>query len=197
MLANLSRTVIGDQSASFLGAMIMAKMRHAGMARVKETLDGTTSGARQVARKDFYLYLNEFHSFMPGSLMNFFSEARAFGFAVTVAHQYIAQIDPPALSAVLGNVGTLIVFRVSGEDAEKFESEMAPVFKAKDIINLAAREFYIKEMIDGGVFDPFSAETLTILPPPYAPRAEQVIFASRERYATALARVQEISYEAQ
>ena len=37
---------------------------------------------------------------------------------------------------------------------------MTPVFKAKDMLNLGVREFYIKMTIDGGVADPFSAETL-------------------------------------
>ena len=186
ILVNLARTTVGDQNAHVLGSLILYAIRHAGMARA----DNTDNAA--AAHKDFYLYLYEFHTMMSGSLMNLFSESRRYGFAVTVAHQYIAQLDPSVLASVLGNVGTIITFRVSGEDAEKFEGEMTPVFKAKDMINLGTREFYIKEMINGETHDPFSADTLAVLPAPYSSRKEQIIDASRTKYATTLARVKEL-----
>jgi len=185
LLINLAKATVGEQNANFLGSLIMHKIRLAGIARA-ESPDN--------ARKDFYLYLYEFHTIMSGSLMNLFAESRKYGFTITVAHQYIAQLDPSVLASVLGNVGTIITFRVSGEDAEKFEAEMTPVFKAKDMINLATREFYIKEMIDGEVYDPFSAETLAVLPVPYGSKKEQIIDASRKTFAAPLARVKELYY---
>ena len=187
LLVNIAKQKLGDQNSSFLGSLVMNKIRAAGMARHVLPDD---------SRKDFYLYLYEFQSVMAGSFMNLFSEARKYGFAITVAHQYIAQIDPAVLATVLGNVGNIIVFRAGGEDAEKLEAEMTSVFKAKDIINLATREFYIKETIDGEVYDPFSAQTLTVLPPPYASRREAIIDASRKKYAAPLQRVKELYYGA-
>ena len=187
LLVNLSKGKLEEQNGNLLGSLVMNRIRQAGMARL-DLPDDT--------RKDFYLYLYEFHSVMAGSFMNFFSEARKYGFNITVAHQYIAQIDPAVLAVVLGNVGTIIVFRVGGEDAEKLEVEMTPVFKAKDIINLATREFYIKETIDGEVYDPFSAETLTVLPLPYASGKEKIIGASRKTYAMPVERVKELYYGA-
>lgn len=177
LLINLGQHMIGDRNAHFLGSLLMHTIRFAGMMQTESGDD---------VRKYFYLYLYEFHTILSGSLMNIFAESRKYGFALTVAHEYTAQLDPNLFSAVLGNVGTIIVFRLSGEDAEKFEAEMTPVFKAKDMINLATREFYIKETINGEVYDPFSAHTLTVLPMPYASNKDRIIDASRKKYATVL-----------
>ncbi len=187
LLVSLAKGKIGDQNGNFLGALVMNKLRQAGMAR-RDLPDES--------RKDFNVYLYEFHSLMFGSFMNLFSEARGYGFCITAAHQYVAQLDPGAFSNVLGNAGTIIVFRVGGEDAEKLEPEMNPVFKAKDMINLATREFYIKQIIDGEAYDPFSAETLNVLPPPYASRRTNIIEMSRSAYAMPLGKVRELYYGA-
>ncbi|MDP3769744.1 MAG: type IV secretion system DNA-binding domain-containing protein [Candidatus Sungbacteria bacterium] len=180
LLINLAKGKIGEENASFFGSLFMNKIKQAGMARADAPDD---------KRKDFHLYLSEFHTVMSGSFINLFSEARKYGFTITVAHQYIAQLDPAVLATVLGNVGTIIAFRVGGEDAEKLETEMTPVFKAKDMINLGTREFYIKETIDGEVYDPFSAETLAVLAPTHVSLKAEIINASRKTYAMALAEV--------
>ncbi len=185
VLVNLARSIIGEEPANFFGSLILNALRQAGVAR-QEFSDEN--------RKDFYCYFYEFHSYMRGSFINLFSESRKYGFALSVAHQYTAQIEPSALSSVLANVGTMAMFRVAGEDALRLESEMAPIFKAKDMINLAAREFYIKEMIDGEVYDPFSAETLAVLAPPTASRRQEVIDMSRKNYAMPLHNVKELFY---
>lgn len=180
---NLAKEKIGEHNAHFLGALILHKLRFAGIMR---------SQTEDISRKDFYLYLPEFPSIMQGSLINLFAESRKYGFGITGLHHYMAQLDPAALGTVLGNVGTIIAFRVSGEDAEKLEPEMTPVFKAKDIINLGTREFYIKETIEGENYDPFSAETLTVLPPPYASRKNEIIVLSRNAYTMPLGLVKEL-----
>jgi hypothetical protein len=87
------------------------------------------------------------------------------------------------MQAVLGNVGSMIVFRVGGDDAEKLAPEFQPTFEPKDIIKLGVREFYIKMTIDGEAYEPFSAETLDIHPVPYDTNAEEIRQLSRDRYA--------------
>jgi hypothetical protein len=85
--------------------------------------------------------------------------------------------------AVLGNVGSIISFRVGGDDAVKLKPEFAPVFDVKDMINLGIGEFYIKMTIDGESYDPFSAETLRVLPATHRSYREEVINASRRKFA--------------
>mgnify|MGYP006356817481 FL=1 len=61
--------------------------------------------------------------------------------------------------------------------------DCAPFFDVKDLINLGIGEFFIKMTIDGETYDPFSAETLTVLPPTHPSYRERIIAASRRKYA--------------
>ncbi len=174
MLINLSKGKIGEENSSFFGSMFITKIKQAGMARAQLS---------ESKRTDFYLYVDEFQNLVTDSFVNLFAEARKYGVNLTVAHQYTAQLLPEVLATVLGNVANLIIFRVGGDDGEKLESEMTPIFKAKDMINLGTQEFYIKETIDGETYDPFSAETLKVFPPPYNSNKEKIVESSRKKYA--------------
>jgi len=173
-LINLSKGKLGEENSSFFGSMFITKIKQAGMAR---------SEMPEVERKDFYLYVDEFHNLVTDSFVNLFSEARKHGVDLTVAHQYTSQLLPEVLDTVLGNVANMVIFRVGGDDAAKLETEMTPLFKAKDMINLGMQEFYIKETIDGETYDPFSAETLKVLPAPHPSYKERIKEVSRRRYA--------------
>lgn len=173
VLVKLAKAKLGKENASFLGALIILKIRDAGMRRLHE---------RSGEKKDFYLYIEEFHHMITETFENLMFEGRRFGIPIVVAHQYLNQVTKHFQSSIFGNVGTIIVFRVGGDDAERLESELAPIFKAKDMINLGTREFYIKMIIDGEATEPFSAETLKILPAPHASYREGIIAASRQRY---------------
>ena len=72
---------------------------------------------------------------------------------------------------------------MGGEDAVKLKPEFAPIFDVKDMINLAVAEFYIKTTIDGESYDPFSAETLRVLPPTHPSYKKEIIEASRRKYS--------------
>lgn len=119
---------------------------------------------------------------MTETFENLLSEARKYGLALTMAHQYVNQLSQKVQAAVFGNAGSIVVFRVSGEDAEKMEPELAPIFKVKDMINLGRQEFYIKMTIDGESYDPFSAQTLNVMPPTHKSFRDEIIDASRRKY---------------
>ena len=175
---NFSKGRLGEGNSSFLGAMFITKIKQAGMARA--SLPGK-------APEDFYLYVNEFNHLITETFENILSEAREYGLCLTLTHQYLGQLPPRVQAVVLGNIGNLIVFRVGGEDAMRLKSEMAPVFDVKDMINLGTQEFYIKMMIDSENYDPFSAETLKVLPAPYASLRKEIIERSRQEYNAVLA----------
>lgn len=174
LLINLSKGRIGEENSSFFGSMFITKIKQAGMAR---------ASIPEKDRLDFYLYVDEFHNLVTETFENMMSEARKYGICLTVAHQYVGQLIPRVQAAVLGNTGSIIVFRVGGEDALKLEPEMAPLFKARDMINLGKQEFYIKLMIDGESYDPFSAETLRVLPPTHRSYKKEIVEASRRKYS--------------
>jgi hypothetical protein len=173
ILINLSKGRLGEENSSFLGSIFLTKIKQAGMER---------AAIPENERKDFYLYVDEFQNVVTQTFENILSEARKYGLNLTVAHQYVGQIIPRVHQAVLGNVGSVICFRVGGEDAVKLKPEFAPIFDVKDMINLAVGEIYVKMTIDGESYDPFSAETLRVLPPTHPSYREEIIAASRAKY---------------
>jgi hypothetical protein len=88
------------------------------------------------------------------------SELRKYGIGVVLAHQYLAQLDPKIREAVLGNIGTLISFRLSALDAQYIAREFGSDIQPLDILNLPNHEIYLRLMIDGAPSKPFSAKTL-------------------------------------
>jgi len=180
LLINLSKGKLGEENSSFFGSMFVTKIYQAGMAR---------AAMRESARKDFYLYVDEFQNVVTDTFVNILAEARKYGLALTVAHQYRAQIKTEVIATIMGNVATIIVFRLGGDDALSLEKEMTPVFKAKDMINLGMQEFYVKMTVDGNTADPFSAETLKIMPPTHSSYRERIIEFNHKTYCEPLEEV--------
>jgi hypothetical protein len=158
LLVNLAKGRIGEGPASLLGALLVARMGLAGLSRV---------GISEEGRRDFHVYLDEFHTFSTLSLATMLSELRKYRVNLVLAHQYLSQLDEGVRDAILGNVGTIVGFRVGAGDAEILEREFLPEFSASDLVNLPNYHVYLKLMIDGVVSRPFSAKTL--LPPSQPP----------------------------
>jgi hypothetical protein len=123
------------------------------------------------------------------SFANILSEARKYGLNLTLAHQYIEQLDEQVRAAIFGNVGTIISFRIGAEDAKFLSREFYPVFNETDLVNLPNHDICLRLMIDGVTSDAFSATTL---PPPEKGRSykAEIIEQSRERYAKTRAEVE-------
>lgn len=160
LLVNLAKGSIGEDTSNLLGSLLISRFDLAAMSR---------ADIPEENRKDFSLYLDEFHNFTTNSLVLMLSELRKYRLSLILAHQYLSQLELPIRDAVLGNVGTLIIFRIGAGDAEVLEQEFAPQFKAMDFTNLPNFNIYLKLMIDGRVSAPFSAVTIppNILPAPY------------------------------
>ncbi len=174
ILINLSKGRLGEENSSFLGSIFLTKIKQAGMER---------AAIPEKDRKDFYIYVDEFQNVVTQTFENILSEARKYGLNLTMAHQYVGQIISKVHQAVLGNCGSIITFRIGGEDAVKMKPEFSPLFDVKDMINLAVTEFYIKMTIDGESYDPFSAETLRVLPPTHPSYRQEIIDASHRKYS--------------
>ncbi len=176
LIVNLSKGAIGEDASRLIGALLITKIQLAAMSRVDTP---------EVDRRDFYLYVDEFQNFATESFANILSEARKYHLSLTVAHQYITQMEEEVRDAVFGNVGTLVTFRVGAEDAEFLEKWYAPDFMAPDIVNLGKREMYIKLMVNGITSKGFSARTSDSLKAMEESHKDEVIAFSRENYATA------------
>ncbi|MBI2636578.1 MAG: type IV secretion system DNA-binding domain-containing protein [Parcubacteria group bacterium] len=181
ILLNLAKGRIGEDNSALLGAMLITKIQMAAMSRVD---------IPEEERKDFYLYVDEFQNFATESFANILSEARKYRLNLIIAHQYIEQLDELVQAAVFGNVGTMMLFRIGGTDAEVLVKEFEPYFTEEDLVNLGKYEVYMKLMIDGIASQPFSATTM----PPIegeTDNKDKVIKVSRERYTTAREVVEE------
>lgn len=176
LLLNLAKGRVGEDNSALLGAMMITKIQLAAMSRVN---------IPENERKDFYLYVDEFQNFATESFAGILSEARKYRLDLTIAHQYIEQIEENVRAAVFGNVGTLVAFRVGATDAEFLEKEFFPTFTQTDLVNLTKFEIYLKLMIDGVASEAFSALTMPPIDSSYSNSEikDKVIRVSRERYA--------------
>jgi hypothetical protein len=151
LLVNLAKGVIGEDTASLLGSLLVARLGLAAMSR---------ADIPEERRRDYFVYLDEFHSFTTLSLAEMLSELRKYRLDLILAHQYLAQLEVKMRDAIFGNVGTMISFRTGAVDAELLAQEFYPEFSLADLTNLPNYDIYLKLMIDGVPSRPFSAHTL-------------------------------------
>jgi len=183
-IVNLSKGRMGETNASLLGSMLTVKIYLAAMSRADE------SPAKLAKLPRFYFYVDEFQSMMNEAFADILSESRKYKLALTLANQYIEQMDEKVREAVFGNVGTLIVFRVGPFDAEVLKTVFEPTFTAEDLISLGLGQIYLTLMIDGVGSPPFSAQTIPPIDPPAITYKEDAIIRSRARYARPRAEVE-------
>jgi len=175
-LCNLAKGKMGEDKTNLLGSLIMTKMFLAGLKRVER---------REDSRKDFFLYIDECQSFATSILGSMLSEARKYRINLTLTHQYLGQLSEEVKKSIIGNVGTLISFRLGSHDASELEKEFSPQFSIENLENLGKYQIYLKLLIDGLPSRPFSAQTL----PPATPNKnegnkENIIKSSRQKYGT-------------
>ena len=185
LIVNLSKGLIGEDNAAILGAFLVTKIQLASMSR--------SDIARIEDRRPFYLYVDEFQNFATDSFATILSEARKYGLNLTVANQYISQMSETVRDAVFGNVGTMVSFRVSADDAPILVKQFEPQFEANDLLQMHNRNFIINMVIKGEKAPAFNATTLT-LPKPQIDNTGRIIENSRRRYSRNRSEVeQEIS----
>ncbi|MDQ3816390.1 MAG: type IV secretion system DNA-binding domain-containing protein [Acidobacteriota bacterium] len=151
LLVNLSKGKVGEDVTALLGSLLVARMSLAALSR---------SNVPESERRDFYFYLDEFQIFTTTELAGMLSSLRKYRLNLVLAHQYLSQLTPEVRDGILGNVGTIIAFRVGLMDAELLAQEFYPQFSMNDLLNLANYSVCLRLMIDGRVSESFSAETL-------------------------------------
>jgi hypothetical protein len=182
LVVNLSRGLIGEDNAGILGAFIVTKIQLAAMSRANiPNIED---------RRPFYLYVDEFQNFATDSFATILSEARKYGLNLTVANQYISQMEDTVRNAVFGNVGTTISFRVSADDAPLLAKQFTPQFEPEDLLQMSNRHFVISMVINGEKVPAFSATTLS-LPPIQTDFRGQIIENTRLNYARSRSEVEE------
>ncbi len=172
LLLNLSQGKLGEDNASLLGAMIITQIQLAAMNR---------AFMKEEDRQDFFLYVDEFQNFATSSFIKILSEARKYRLAITLANQYIDQLDETIQKAIFGNAGTLISFVTGAGDALLLQQEYAGIYTQNDLVSLGKHEIVLKLSIDNMTSMPFAAKTLP-LPNLKNDNRETVIRLSKERF---------------
>lgn len=149
LLINLSKGRLGEENSSFLGLVIIPKILVAAMSRQE---------IPEEDRKDFFLYVDEFQNFATPDFATILSEARKYRLGLTVANQFIGQMDEDVKNAVFGNVGTFISYRLGVTDASFVSREFQPVFGEQDLQNVERFHVYMKTIVENDPVPPFSVD---------------------------------------
>ncbi|MEI6533604.1 MAG: DUF87 domain-containing protein [Candidatus Roizmanbacteria bacterium] len=149
LLINLSKGKLGEENSTFLGLVIVPKILVAAMSRQE---------IPEEKRRDFFLYVDEFQNFATPDFATILSEARKYHLGLTVANQFIGQMDEEVKNAIFGNVGTIMSFRVGVTDASYLQREFQPIFGESDLINVDRFQAYMKTIVDLDPVPPFSVD---------------------------------------
>ena len=149
LLINLAKGEIGEENSNFLGLILVPRILMAAMSR---------QDIPEEQRRDFYLYVDEFQNFATPDFAQILSEARKYRLNLTVANQFIGQVEEEVKNAVFGNVGTLICFRVGVTDANYLAHEFSPIFGEDDLLNIERFHVYIKTTVNNEPVPPFSMD---------------------------------------
>lgn len=168
LLVNLSKGRIGELNASLLGMIIVGKLTLAAFSR---------DDIPPEARKDFYLYIDEFQNFTTPAIATIMSEARKYRLCLVIAHQFIGQLKDNIRNAVFGNVGSLVAFRVGADDAQFLVKQFAPVFSEQNLINIANLNAHAKLIVQNQVTLPFTVFM------PFPPRGDAEVAKLAREYS--------------
>jgi hypothetical protein len=153
LLVNIAKGRIGEAPAMLFGGLLVTMLGLSGLAR---------ADAPQAERRDFLMYLDEFQTFTTLALVNMLAELRKYGVGLVLANQFLDQIDAEVRNAILGNVGTLVVFRVGAMDAQKLVKELWPELDFYELTLLPNRMFWIRPLVNGESKEAFTGQTITI-----------------------------------
>jgi len=149
LLVDLAKGEIGEENSNFLGLILVPRILMAAMSR---------QDTPEEQRKDFYLYVDEFQNFATPDFSQILSEARKYRLNLTVANQFIGQVEEEVKNAVFGNVGTIVSFRVGVTDANYLAHEFSPVFGEDDLLNIERYHGYVKTIVNNEPVTPFSMD---------------------------------------
>lgn len=149
LIVNLAKGRLGNDMANVMGGLIVSSIMNAAFSR-----HSTPEGER----RPFMLYVDEFHSFTTTAFASMLSEVRKYGLGVTLAHQHIVQTDKAVFESVMGNVGSMMAFRMGALDAPTISQQLGTV-GVPDLVNLPNYRAYVQLMVDGEKTRPFTATT--------------------------------------
>lgn len=151
LIVNLSKGTVGENASDLLGSLLVTSLQLAAMSR---------ANIPERDRRDFSIVIDEFQNYATPAIATFLSEARKYRTHLILSHQFTAQLPPEILSAVLGNVGSMVVFQIGADDAELFERQLGGHVTVDNLMNIPKFHAYCRLLIDGMPSRPFSMQTI-------------------------------------
>jgi len=102
-----------DEPSKLFATLLIAKIRQAAYRR---------ASIPEPLRIPFHLYVDEFEFFQTKDFEEILSVAGGYGLRLTLANQFLGQLDSNIKDSILGNVGSFIIFCVSQADARDFKN---------------------------------------------------------------------------
>ena len=174
VLVDLCKGKLGNINSHFLGMILVDKILMAALSR-RDVKD-------KKSLKDFYLYVDEFQNLATGSFISILSEARKYRLNAILTNQYLTQVPEEIQKAIIGNVGTIMSFRVGMADAEVLEREFFPVFTRFDLMNLPNWHTCVSMLANGEALRPFDMQTLPEDSPKNYDMEKDVKMRTRRKY---------------
>lgn len=155
ILVNLNKGVLGAAESRLLGVLLTMQIFAAGLKR-------STMPSRD--RRPINVYIDEFQNVVSDNAASMLSEARKFGIRMNLANQTLAQLGTgrgrtDMLETVLGNVGTMIAFRLGVPDAARLRPFLQP-FSPEQIQGLPNYHALIRLLDENGPIGPLVMKTL-------------------------------------
>lgn len=149
LIVNLAKGQLGVDVSNVLGGLLFSSLMHSAFSR---------HNLPEAERFPYFLYIDEFHNFTTAALASMLSETRKYSLGLVLAHQYIAQMKREVFESAVGNVGSLVVFRVGAMDAPMFARQLGDVHE-RDLQNQPNYQATVQLMVHGQKTVPFSAQT--------------------------------------
>lgn len=185
LIINLSKGKLGDINSYLLGMIIVGKILITAFSR---------ADIPEEERRDFNLYIDEFHNVTTKTITTVLAEARKYRLSMIFGHQFIGQLDEDTRKAIFGNVGSILAFRVGPEDAKYLVTEFEPVFDENDLVNFDNYNGALRILIKGETSKPFNI--VTFPPSPGNPEITRLIKEySRVKYGRERALVESELYQ--
>jgi hypothetical protein len=149
LVVNLAKGRLGGDMANVLGGLMVSNLMHAAFSR---------HGSEEKARRPFMLYVDEFPSFTTEAFASLLPEARKYALALSLFTQHMSLMQPAVLDAIMGNVGTMIAFRLGAQDAPYLAAQLGDIAPS-DLLRLPNYHAYVQLMINGQKSRAFSMRT--------------------------------------
>ncbi|MGV3772117.1 MAG: TraM recognition domain-containing protein [Verrucomicrobiales bacterium] len=172
-IANLSKGLLGQDKSAILGSFLVSQFELAALSRANIALS---------ERTPYSLYVDEFQSFASDSFSHILSESRKYGLQLTLSNQYLDQLSENIRSAIFGNIGTILAFRVGNSDASVLEHEFGGEILAQRLSELRNHTLFAKILQSGESSSPFLVDAHPPLGRHYG-RNNAIKRSSQERFA--------------